>query len=109
MEYCYLIFAIFMGVLFLLLAYNKTGGVYVPITGAVLFIIFWAFYNGFAVDLSDFECMPKNPALWLEAAITSFVGAYLGVKNTYIPATKKKGLLRFIVPVVFLIGYVVLL
>ena len=109
MFYIYFIFALIMGVLFLLMAYNKTGEVWAPVMGAFLFILFWTFYNGFTVELSSIECLPKTPFLWLEAAITSFVGAIIGVKNTYNPATKKKGRLRFIVPVLFLIGYFVLL
>lgn len=109
MDYCYFVFALIMGALFAVTAYNKTGEVWAPVMGAFLFILFWTFYNGFAVDLSGFECLPKTPSLWLEAAITSFIGAIVGVKNTYNPATKKKGRLRFIVPVLFLIGYFVLL
>jgi len=108
MEYA-IVFALLMGMLFGVVAFNKTGEVYPPIVGGFACILFWVFLNGFTENLLDTEWTWLNPLLWFQAGITAFVAAIVGRNNTYQPATKKKGLLRFIVPaILFLIAIILL-
>lgn len=102
-------FALFMGMLFGLVAFNKTGEVYPPIVGGFVCILFWAFFNGFTQNFLNTDWTWLNPLLWFQAGLTAFVGAIVGRNNTYQPATKKKGLLRFIVPVVLFLIAIILL
>lgn len=101
MDYFSVVFALSLGFLFALMAYNKTGEVAPPVLGGFVCIVFWLLFNevvGNVCGVFEFSPSWSNENLWTEACITSFVGAVFGIENTYKPKTKKKGILRFFVP-----------
>ena len=107
MVYFFIAFALLMGILFALMAYNKKGTVGVPIAGAIAFILFWVFFNALNFGAADeTQCVLTNPVLWLEATITAFIGAIVGIRNT--TEKKKSGYTRFLIPALLLIVYIVL-
>lgn len=103
MDYMIFVFALAMGFLFALLAFNKNGEVFPPILGAFVCIIFWVLFNG--VILS-FEDQPKlawdNVSMWFEISITSLAGAFVGYHNTY-NKKKEDGAWRFYLPAILMI------
>ena len=109
MDCCIIVFALLMGFLFALLAYNKNGTVGVPVVIGALFILFWAVFNSVTLEIRQDVCVFKIPELWLEATITGFIGAFAGIKNTFDGVINKKGYVRFIVPVLIFIGYMIML
>ena len=107
MDYCVLIFYFLIGLLFVLTASNKTDGALWPVLGAVLFVLFWVLYNTLILEeINKPQRGWLNTDLWLEAFITSFVGALMGQRKNCKP---KNNYLRFCVPLLLLIVYVVLL
>lgn len=103
-------FALLMGLLFVCLAFNKTGEVSGPIVGALACMVFWALFNEFSANFTEqIEWTWLNSTLWFEAGITAVLAAVVGRNNTYEPATKKKGLLRFIVPAILFLVAIILI
>ena len=109
MGCCIIVFALLMGFLFALLAYNKNGTVGVSVLFGALFILFWAVFNSITLEVHQDVCVFKISELWLEAAITGFIGAFAGIKNTFNGVINKRGYVRFIVPVMLFIGYIMML
>ena len=100
MEYS-VIFAFLMGLLFAMLAINKTGTITVPLVGGFVTIVFFAVFNTLALEGSaQNEWVWYNPGLWIEADATAFIGAFAGMKNTYLTKVNKRGFWRYIVPII---------
>ena len=79
MDYFSVVFALSLGFLFALMAYNKTGEVAPPVLGGFVCIVFWLLFNevvGNVCGVFEFSPSWSNENLWTEACITSFVGAH---------------------------------
>ena len=103
-----LVFALCMGILFALLAYNKKGTLASPIAGALACMVFWAFFNAYSLNYTDW-IVPAwdNHVLWSEALATSLIAVIVGESNTYEKQSKRIPK-RMIVPAILLVITIIL-